>query len=221
MVPGTESNYAPFSKIIRDIPIPSPRAAMKQVKAEMRRGNLMAIGYATFTHSKGVAFQKDPVTLARGWWTRIDADDQMKDFWSQGSVSLTKTKRDAKAEITGIMLDASRLDEILAPHAILAPTPPSGKSRKGANAYRHGEPITYVAQYLASLPAAKRNEMTAMGLGHILGQAYQALGYNALNQRNLDGIAAGILHAMRNPIDLPKKIQDWEENRQSEARPRQ
>jgi hypothetical protein len=194
-----------------------PRAARKLVAEEIRRGTLTATGFATYTHNQGKTPQKDPLTLTGGWWDRIEADDQLKDFWAQGTVSLSKTKKAAKVDISGIMLDAERLDEILAPYEPLPPTGPSGKSRKGANAYRHGEPVTYVAQYLAALPPAERNKMTAKRLGHILGQAYEVLGYDPVNQRNLDGIAAGILHALRNPIDLPKMIQDCEKKRQTEA----
>ena len=76
---------------------------------------------------------------------------------------------------------------------------------------------THVAQYLSALPMEEQNKMTAARLGHFLGQAYQTLGYDAPNQRNLDGIAGGILYALRNPMDLPKKIQEWEKNRQTEA----
>lgn len=200
----------------------SPVAARKQIIAEMRRGILRATGLATYTPEQGGIPQKDipqkdPLALTGGWWDRIKANDQWKNFWAQGAVSLTKTDKSPQVEISGIMLDAKRLDEVLASYAMLPPKGPSGKSRKGANAYRHGEPVTYVAQYLAALPPAELKKMTAMRVGHVLGQAYQVLGYDALNQRNLDGVASGILHALRNPIALPKMIQDFEKKRQTEA----
>ncbi|WP_379920514.1 hypothetical protein [Erythrobacter sp. R86502] len=114
-------------------------------------------------------------------------------FWSSGQWVYGRTT------FTGIQFDRDDVLKVAASHApgftrdpARDPIPGSGR-----DSGKHGEPIATIALRYIDRPSAEIARITATSLRDELAAEYKRIGKSAPAPKNMDGICAGILRAIK------------------------
>ncbi|MEG8058040.1 hypothetical protein QP150_16305 [Sphingomonas sp. 22L2VL55-3] len=140
-----------------------------------------------------------PVITPDLWW-RIQALVPDVDIWAAPVLSLPRTGNEKAIDLVGLCFSAKDVRKIGEAHGYTPQTASKPKSNGGIVCRAHGVAVTKLVLKLLSQPEDIPN-LTAVKLRDTLKGFYEKCDNRGLTDQNLDRVASGVLHELKEHIN--------------------